>query len=119
MWRSGTIINSFVGWKREEIKMNITEMTKTFRDQKTENLTLEDCDIIVNGVLDVMRNGLIQTGKLCLSDLFTIEIVPQRRTRWKNIHTGEKFELEQRQRLRIKPGKELKNLLEKNECKLT
>lgn len=98
--------------------MTKDDIIKKFRERELPGVSYADCKALVECVLDIMQDGIRDEGKVMLSDFMTLKVVPRQKTNYINPRTGEKVIRPVGQRLKVIPGKTLKNILDENRCTL-
>lgn len=74
------------------------------------SLPKKDSKIVVEAILDAIKNGLIEDGKVSLTGFGTFMLVDKPARVARNPKTGEKVDVPARTTTRFKPSLEMKNI---------
>lgn len=74
------------------------------------SLPKKDAKIVVDAILDAIKNGLIEDGKVSLTGFGTFMLVDKPARVARNPKTGEKVDVPARTTTRFKPSLEMKNI---------
>lgn len=86
-------------------RMDIVDAVSTMT-----SLPVKDSKIVLAAVLDSIKTGLIEEGKVSLTGFGTFYIVERPARKARNPRTGEKIEVAAKSLTKFKPSAELKNL---------
>ena len=70
------------------------------------------CREIVDTVLDEIFNALVKGEKVSIRRFGTFEVVLSRRTKGRNLQTGEEIRIEPRYVVKFRPSRQLKKVIE-------
>ena len=77
--------------------------------EKQPNLTMEEIDQTVRGILEFMADSLAQGKRIEIRGFGSFDLVSQKARIGRNPKTGEPVEIPPKYKVHFKPGKELKD----------
>ena len=91
--------------------MNKKELIETV--SSTAEITKKEADIVVNATLDAIISGLAAEGKVVLPGFGSFEVRNKTAREGRNPRTGEKVKIAAKRAPAFKPGKAMKDAVEK------
>lgn len=91
--------------------MNKRELIETV-SSKAE-ITKKEADSVVNATLDAIIEGLVKEGKVIIPGFGSFEVRSKTAREARNPRTGEKIKIAAKKAPAFKPGKAMKNAVEK------
>lgn len=89
--------------------MNKQELIEAVSD--LTSLPKKDAKVVVDAVVDSIKNGLMNDGKVSITNFGTFSSVDKKARTARNPRTGESVEVPARTTTRFKPAHEMKNLV--------